>query len=122
MISHTTETSFKHLFGYINDSIYKLRPARLMTHYNCEIRSALKWTFPNIKIIGNWFNYTQVIRQNLLMHPVFVSNLKQNKSAEKLFYKYLALPLLPSEKINDAIKALKMEVNKFNNGEMLKKI
>lgn len=114
----TTDT-YKAVFKHINENIFNLNATAFMTDYECGMRIALREIYPDAKLLACWFHYCQAIRRKCSKIVGFLVMLQKNKAAEKLFLKFLALPLLPAGKIREAFELLKLNANTLENKKKL---
>lgn len=107
MTKKSTE-AYRATFIHINANIFDLNCVSFMTDYECGMRKALSEIYPTANLVSCWFHYCQAIRRKCSKLSGFFVKLQKEKSAEKLFLKFLALPLLPASKIKEAFKLLKL--------------
>lgn len=88
-----------------------------MTDFELGLRKALRTNFPNVELFSCWFHYTQAIRKKSGSIQNFLIFLKKNKTADKIYHKFLALPLLPASCINEIFHLLKEEIESLENKE-----
>lgn len=101
MTKKTTE-AYKAVFKYINENIFGLEAVSFMTDYESALRNALSEIHPSAKLFSCWFHYCQAIRRKCSGFKNFFSEIQKEKSSKTLYLKFLALPLLPAEKIKEA--------------------
>lgn len=82
-----------------------------MTDYECGMRKALAEIYPDAKLVSCWFHYCQAIRRKCSKFGNFFATLQKDKPSEKLFLKFLALPLLPADQIRETFNMLKLTAN-----------
>lgn len=110
MTKKSTE-AYKAVFAYINDNIFDLNASSFMTDYESGLRKALKEMYPTAKMVSCWFHFCQAVRRKCSKIPNFFAKIQKNEAAERLFLKFLALPLLPADKILEAFNMLKLAAN-----------
>lgn len=110
LMSRKTQSCYTHLFNCINDNIVSLRCESFITDYESAMRSALRTVLgENLNLYGCWFHYTQAIRRQAGKITDFFSKMRRRANYKKIYYKLLALPLLPHHCIEDAYDDIIME-------------
>lgn len=107
-----SEAAYIAVFKYIEENIWKLQPKCFMTDYECGMRNALKIVHPKAKLSACWFHYCQAIRRKCSNFGDFLKKVRNDKYADEVFHKVLALPLLPSEHIKNAFEMLELGLKK----------
>lgn len=102
-------------------NIFELTAVSFMTDYECGMRKALAEMYPAANLNSCWFHYCQAIRRKCSKFVGFFEKVQSKNSAEKLFLKFLALPLLPANKIKEAFNMLKLSAEAMDdNGKLFK--
>lgn len=101
--------SYKHLFKYIEENVFELKPVSFITDYELAMRKALKETYPNAAFKNCWFHYTQCLKRKVAQMPVLSSKIKSDKKTGLIYRKFLSLPLLNAIDIENAFIFLKNE-------------
>lgn len=97
------------MFQYIENNVFQLNPKSFMTDFETGLRSALRHVYPDSEVKGCHFHYCQAIRKNASKMPNFFSSLYLNDTANVIYHKMLALPLLRLNDILPAYQKLKEE-------------
>lgn len=84
-----------------------------MTDYERRMRYAIRTAYPNCIVYGCWLHYCQAIRKRSFRIAGFIVLLKANLVANKLFHKFLALPLVRVDYIPVAFNQLMAEAGQF---------
>lgn len=95
------------------DQAWKLNPVNVTTDFEKALRNAFKMMYPNAKLIGCWFHYAQSLRRKVKKISGFAAFLKSNPCAQKLYRKFVNLPLIRSDKIPVAFNMFKKEASNF---------
>lgn len=103
------ESSYEHLFTYINTNVCELKPASFMTDFERGMRNAIKTVWPEVNQYTCWFHYCQAIKRHSAQIPEFMSIVRGETSKLKIYYDVMCLPLLPPADINIAFMELKAE-------------
>lgn len=107
-MSKKTEESYAHIFEYIEQNIFQLEPDSFTTDYEKAMRNGLKSVYKNALLVACWFHFCQALRRKCSKIPDFFKHVSSNEAADRLFHKFLALPLLPSDKIREGFAMLKL--------------
>lgn len=105
-----TSAAYAAVFKYIEENICKLNPTSFMTDYECAMRNGLRAVYPNAKLHACWFHYTQAVRRKSSKIPNFFKELAKHEYLNRIYHKFLALPLLPQHEIMNAYSMLKMAI------------
>lgn len=114
-MTRRTIASYTHVFEYIHNNIFNLNCVSFMADYEAAPRTVLRRMFPNIPILGCWFHLCQAVRRRALRLPIVSNLIRTDITARKIFYKLLAVPLLPKEKIFDGFSSVRKQANEYNN-------
>lgn len=98
------------LFRYIEKNICQLDPLSFMTDYETSSRNALRVVYPAVDLKGCYFHFTQAVQRkgaNLQKSEQFFKKINETGDMNRLFHKFLALPLLPHTNIIEAFNNLK---------------
>lgn len=112
-MTRKTEVAYTHLFRKIDNSIFKLEPASIMSDFERALRNAIRTVYSNCQLNGCWFHYCQAIRRKCLSIRGFNIKLDADEGAKKLFHKFLAIPLVRIDLINVAVTHLVAESIQF---------
>lgn len=111
-----TKQSYIDLFQYIEENIVQMQPDFIMTDYEDGLLGALGIVYPNTKIAGCWFHYSQALQRRCRnIEKDLYQLLCTNARADRLFHKFMILPLLPANRIQEAFSILLRETNEFQN-------
>lgn len=109
-MSRKTTVAYAHIFNYIENNIITLRCHSMMTDYEVAFRKALRELHTDIVLNGCWFHFCQAIRRKAMTIKVLSALLRTGDvTTKKLFFKFMALPLLPANKIEEGFQLLKIE-------------
>lgn len=114
-MTNKLESSYRCVFQYIDENIFKLKPTVFITDYEAAIKKALRIVYPGVKLIGCWFHYCQALRRNTskkFRHLLLF--IRQSKQASRVYHKFMALPLLPDHLIQKAFEQLKLSIYLFD--------
>lgn len=105
--------SYKQVFSYIEANLIQLKPERIHSDYEAALLKALRIVYPSSNLVGCWFHYSQAIRRKLGRNKGrnFFANLKEDKSAYKIYKKLLDLPLLPAKNIPEGFSIIQKEIS-----------
>lgn len=107
-MSKKTEDSYRSMFEYIEENIFQLEVDCFTTDYEKAMRNAIKSVYTNATLISCWFHYCQALRRKCSKIKHFFVCAAKNETVERIFHKFLALPLLPPSKIQEAFDLLKL--------------
>lgn len=93
---------------YIEDYIFKLKPAKFMADFESGIRKAIGDFYPNASLHGCWYHYCAAIRRKALKLGLY-NLLKCNSDARSIYKQILSLPLLPSNKFVQGFELIEQE-------------
>lgn len=110
-MNRKTRASYVAVFQYIEDNIFRLNPASFTTDYEQAMRTALTEIYPLAKFLACWFHYTQALRRKSSQIKNFFKEISKNKKLDRIYHMFLALPLLPSNRIREAFNMLKMTID-----------
>lgn len=101
----TRKTSMCYLavFEFIEEKIFKLRPAEIMTDYEDGMRLAIKKRWIGVAIRGCWFHFCRAISKKCRKLGM-TSLLKENRVARIIRKKLMSIPLLPANQIENGSK------------------
>lgn len=106
---------YAHVFKYINDNILQLDGAVFITDYEMGLRKAIQSEFPNAKLFGCWFHFTQAVRRQVVMkYKELAKYIRENKKASLEYHKLLVLPLLPASHIVSSFESIKEAILEFD--------
>lgn len=87
-----------------------------MTDFERAMRTALRKVYPTSDYYTCWFHYCQALRRHANAIPGFVQSIRSNAGSLEIYGKFLCLPLLPADKINDAFNVIKAEAETYDLG------
>lgn len=105
--------AYLELLRFIDVNICKLNPKAIMSDYEVASRKAFKTLYPECVSNGCYFHFKQAVRKRSSFIPGFLVTLVKDDVMNRLFHKFMALPLLPSRNIVLAFTTLKSEAEKF---------
>lgn len=101
-MSKKTEEIYDHILQYINNNLFEFNAISFKTDFEKAMRNSLRRNFPSAKVS---------LKRNAAKINMFTKKLKNNINARRLYKKFMILPLLPSESINDAFNLLQQETD-----------
>lgn len=110
-MTNKTTKAYESVFAYIKENIFSMEGFSFMTDYESAMRNALKTTFPNSVFYACWFHYTQAIKKRVEQDNRLKELIKSDERANKIYHKFLCLPLLPANDIRDAFQLIELEIN-----------
>lgn len=90
-------------------------PVAIMTDFEKGLRNALKLQYPNARLLGCWFHFSQALHKRAKKIRGFRNFIKSNENARKLYKKLKNLPLMEENNIILAFALLKAESKSFGN-------
>lgn len=118
-MSNRTTDCYTSVFNYIENEVFKLEPAGLMTDWEAAMRNALRIRYPNSKLRGCWWHHRHAVRRkcrNLGLHDLF----KYNSDARMIKQQLLSLSLLPHESFTEGYNYIKNLTNRCKLSKDLK--
>lgn len=94
------------VFEYIEQHIFKLKPAHFMTDFETGLRVAINRYYPDAILNGCWFHFSAAVRRRMLSLHLH-SLIEENVHAKFVYRAILSLPLLPSELILEGYSIIK---------------
>lgn len=116
-MSKKTEVAYQNIFMYIEENIFQLKPDSFTTDYEIAMRNGIKSVYKNAVMVACWFHYTQALRRKCSKISDFFVNAATNETIDRIFHKFLSLPLLPPNKIKEAYSSLKLAAQCMENRE-----
>lgn len=111
-MTRKSEKCYEHVFRSIRENILNLSEGgSIMSDYELAMRNALKSVFPNLNFLACWFHFNQAIIKKCKKIPRFLKKVMNHPEGDRLLHKFLALPLLPANRIRSAFNMLKLEAN-----------
>lgn len=107
-MSRKTEESYVSIFKYIEEKIFSLEAASFTTDYEVAMRNAIKRIYEDAILVSCWFHYSQALRRKCSKINTFFFHAARNETLNRIFHKFLAIPLLPPNKIKEAFALLKL--------------
>lgn len=107
LMTHKSAECYTDLFKYIENHVFQLQPAQVMTDWESALRLAINNVYPSTDIKGCWFHYCSAIRRKAEKVVKDFHLLKTDKNAYEIYRQLLSIPLLPSEYIEDGYHAVK---------------
>lgn len=106
-MSNKTEAAYKAVFEYIHTNILPLMCKSFMCDYERAMRNGFVATVSEARTTACDFHFTQACKKNAVKYPTMIQLIHSKPEAAKIYYKLLALPLLPAHAIRDAFAELK---------------
>lgn len=110
-MSCRTAECYKAVFKFIEDNICELKPTEFITDFELGMRKAINDFYPNARLRGCWFHYCRAIKRKATSLGLFIF-IRDDKKANRIYYKMLMLPLLPSQQFMEAYNIVKQEANR----------
>lgn len=102
-----TKKAYLAVFKYIEDKLFKLKPAQFMTDYEDGMRSAIrKYWSSNVTIRGCFFHFCQAILRRCRKLGM-VRFLKNSENGRRIQKSLMSLPLLPADSIQEGYESIK---------------
>lgn len=105
-MSNKTSQAYTAVFKYIEEKVFNLQPAQIITDYEASLRKSAKECYPMAKIRGCWFHFDRALQKKALKLGLN-SLLKSNPDARFIFKQILSLPLLPPENFLDGYECIR---------------
>lgn len=104
MTRKTTE-SYLAVFEFIEERVFKLKPAEFMTDYEDGMRCAIRKHWPNTILRGCWFHLKRAIGRRC--NSFGMQRLFNNNSNARIVKDMLTnTPLLPSDQLLEGFKTI----------------
>lgn len=119
-MSSKSEAAYIHVLEYIEQNVFSMKNcSSFMTDYERAMKNALRAVYgPQVKIFSCWFHFTQAVKRKASQIDGFYSFIRANAERERLYYKLLSLPLLPSYCIHDIFRVLDVTARDWKNAAM----
>lgn len=119
LMTHKSQDLYTAIFEYIEANICNLNPQSFMSDYEVAIRSSISrvYNLPVASVNGCFFHYAQALRKRASKTPNMIREMKTNPEAKKVFKKFIALALLPSDKIADGFAIIQIEARNIGFSE-----
>lgn len=85
-----------------------------MTDYEKAMRNALKKCYPESKHYACWFHFCQAVKRHASQIAGFAVEIRKNATAREIYCRFLCLPLLPADVIENAFNELRLEAQNYN--------
>lgn len=111
-MSHKSAESYSHVFRFIEENIFKLKPTEIITDFEAGLRKAINQTYPGAKLRGCWYHYSAAVRKKMLelgLHKL----LKDNDYARRIKKMLMSLPLLPAENFMEGYDYIKQQTKEW---------
>lgn len=100
-----TQAAYIALWRYVEENIGKLRPETFMSDYEVSLRSSIRSQYPSCVTSGCYFHFCQAEYEKAAKIGL-TKTFKGMSDVRTLFMKFLRLPLLPANKIEEAYSLL----------------
>lgn len=84
LMNKKTEESYKNIFQYIEENIFKLEPDSFTTDYEKAMRNGLKAVYKNVLLVSCWFHYCQALRRRCSKIKDFFNYIASNEAADSV--------------------------------------
>lgn len=111
-----TTSCYKAVFDFIEKEVFQLCPAEFMTDFEGGLRKALVYTYPNARIRGCWFHFSNALRKKSRSLGMYAL-IRNCPNAKMIMNMLKSLPLLPPQNFEEAytlIKGLSDELKLFD--------
>lgn len=112
-MTNKSEASYRHVFLYINEHVFDMTCNSFMTDYELAMRNALRFVYPNAQFFACWFHFCQASRKKASMLRI-LPEISGEQQLRRMYYKFLCIPLLPSDKILEGFRLLSLEARAVN--------
>lgn len=119
-MSSKTEHCYTSLFQYINNNIFDMDCQAVLTDYENAMRNAVKSVCTSAQKDQCWFHYCQALKRAAARMRNFFNFIKSNSSANKIYHKFMALPLLPRDKIEEGVITIDAEISGLDMNDQFK--
>jgi hypothetical protein len=114
---------FRDIFQNLKYNYPAINPTVIMSDFELALARALKIIFPDSRIAGCRFHFSQAIFRNLngavyKLHHEY----KKNSMVNRWLRKVMALPLLPEQQIKAQLRVLKDQIVKFPTIQLRQKL
>lgn len=111
-MTRNTTKAYKLVIQYIEDNIFKLRPAKFITDFEAPMRKAIKECYPGVELHGCWYHYCAAIRRKVVSLGLY-DLVKNDWNARSIYRKLKSWPLLPSNRTIEGFKIIEEETRNF---------
>lgn len=102
-MTRKTPECYLAVFEYIEQNLFEMKPAEIMTDYEDGMRLAIKRYWPNVVIRGCWFHMARAV--NKRHRRLGLSKIK-NKNRKIIKRMLLCIPLLAADRIQEGFQAI----------------
>lgn len=108
LMDRRTKVAYAALFAYVELNVAQLAPKQFMTDFETPLRQGIRQIYPGAETKGCWFHFKQANIRKSATFPELLEELRKPDS-QRIFQKFLALPLLPAAKILEGFRLVKAE-------------
>lgn len=93
------------VFKLIEEKLFKMQPAEMMTDFEDGMRLAIKRVWPDIVLRGCWFHFCRsILRKSVKLGMKKL--IKKNRRAKVVRKALMCIPLLPADKLQDGFDCI----------------
>lgn len=111
-MSHKSAESYSHVFRFIEENVFELDPADIITDFEAGMRKAINEVYCGVRLRGCWYHYSAALRKKFLELGMKKFT-KKNKKARRIKKMMMSLPLLPAEHFMDGYTFVKQQAIKW---------
>lgn len=120
-MSRKSESAYTHVFKYIEENICSMKCKTFITDYEIALKNALKKLYGDaIEYLSCWFHFTQAVKRKASQIPGLYNKFNEIPELKRIYYKFLCLPLLPENEIQNAYHALRSLASSSESSEFIK--
>lgn len=97
-MSKKTYASYLAVFKFIENHVFNLEPAEIITDFEIGLRKAINEQYPNATLRGCWYHYCSAISRKIAKKRQLTAIISQNPEATLIRKQIMNLPLLPKDK------------------------
>lgn len=103
---------YKAVFKYINENVFDLEPASIITDFEAGMRNAIETVYPASILKGCWFHFKRAIRQKCRKEGLHAIS-KSYPEAKLIENALMNIPLLPQASIEQGYMEVKQMANEI---------
>lgn len=107
-----TKEAYVAMLRFVEENIGRLNPISFMSDFETALRNAVRLVY-KCRTQGCYFHYTQAVRKNASQIPRFFTTINQNSAMSQVYHKFLALPLLPKERVMEGYDCCTLAAAEF---------
>lgn len=103
-MSKKTYQSYLAVFKFIENYVFELKPAEVITDFETGLRKAINEHYPDAKLRGCWYHYCASISRKIAKKRQLTAVISENPGASLIRKQIMNLPLLPEDKFYEGYK------------------